>query len=263
MSNLSSSIECADVSYRYPSGLLSLENVNLTVADGEIVAVIGPSGCGKSTLLNLIAGLLHPTSGSISVAGGLPSGRLGRFSYMPQRDLLLPWRSALDNAALLVEIRGESPRAPRDAALVMLKEFGLAGFASARPAELSGGMRQRIALIRTFLPELNVLLDEPFGALDAITRRELWGWLLRIHTSRPRAMLLVTHDVEEAILLADRVYVMSPRPGRTVSEWTIDLPRPRVVSLTTTPDFTALKPRLVEALGQAMGTTAPGSEWAA
>ncbi len=169
------------------------------------------------------------------------NNRLGHFSYMPQRDLLLPWRSALDNAALTVQVQGASRSEGRASARAMLEELGLAGFAGSRPSELSGGMRQRIALIRTFLPAQDVLLDEPFGALDAITRGELQEWLLKLHGVAPRSVLLVTHDLEEAVFLADRVYILSPRPGRILTELRVDLPRPRTLDITATAEFSALK----------------------
>jgi ABC-type nitrate/sulfonate/bicarbonate transport system ATPase subunit len=229
------------VGYRYGNGLLAVEDVDLHVGPSEIVALVGPSGSGKSTLLNIVAGLRRPTSGHVFVRDEELSNRLGHFSYMPQRDLLLPWRSALDNAGLTLEVRGSSRSDARKKAMTVLGEFGLAGFAGSRPAELSGGMRQRIALVRTFLPNQDVLLDEPFGALDAITRGDLQEWLLKLHAVTPRSVLLVTHDLEEAVFLADRVYMLSPRPGRILTELRVDLPRPRTLEITTTAEFSALK----------------------
>ena len=237
-----------DVSFRYHSGLSALEDIDLNLRAGEIVALVGPSGSGKSTLLNVVAGLRQPTGGKVVVRGEELRSRLGHFSYMPQRDLLLPWRSALDNAALTVEVGGASRSDSRRKARLMLEEFGLAEFATSRPDELSGGMRQRIALVRTFLPEKDVLLDEPFGALDAITRGELQEWLLHLHAVAPRAVLVITHDLEEAIFLANRVYLLSPRPGRIVTELRVDLPRPRKLEITTTPEFAALKFALMRTL---------------
>ncbi|MFY9487983.1 MAG: ABC transporter ATP-binding protein [Solirubrobacterales bacterium] len=195
----------------------ALDHFDLTIAEGERVALLGPSGCGKSTLLSLIAGLLTPASGSISVDGAV--------ALMPQSDLLVPWRSALRNAALALEAQGV-PRAEAIArAEPLFARFGLAGFENARAWELSGGMRQRVAFLRTVLTGRPILaLDEPFGALDAITRGEMHEWLGDALAAEPRTVLLVTHDVEEALTLADRVVVMSPRPGRVAAEIAVDRP---------------------------------------
>jgi ABC-type nitrate/sulfonate/bicarbonate transport system ATPase subunit len=248
MDELAPAIDLTDLSFHYPGGLHSLDGVNMTVRPGEIVALIGPSGCGKSTLLNLVAGLIEPSSGRVLLAGDAAGSRLGRFSYMPQHDVLLPWRNALDNAGLLLEIRGASRRDARQAASTMLEQFGLDEFARSLPRRLSGGMRQRVALIRTFLPGLDVLMDEPFGALDAITRGELQEWLLEIQSKTGRSILFVTHDVEEAIYLADRVYLMSPRPGRISWQCDVALPRPRSLSITAAAEFVTVKAELLERL---------------
>jgi ABC-type nitrate/sulfonate/bicarbonate transport system ATPase subunit len=199
----------------------ALRDVSLHVDDGDFVSIVGPSGCGKSTLFNLIAGIVEPTAGAITVdAQTDPAQRLARCGYMFQKDLLFPWRSVLDNAALGLEVAGVCTRdEARSRARQLLPRFGLEGFESHHPAELSGGMRQRVALLRTLLlgrPLL--LLDEPFASLDALTRRELQSWLRATWRSGSRAALLVTHDVREAVNLSDRVYVMSPRPGRIVAE---------------------------------------------
>ena len=175
---------------------------------GEIVAVVGPSGCGKSTLLELVCGLIEPDAGRV---------RAGAAALMPQRDALLPWLSALDNAGLALRVAGASRAAARAAAHEHFAAFGLEGFERARPAALSGGMRQRVAFLRTLLAGRPVLcLDEPFGALDALTRLQMQRWLADALAREPRTVLLVTHDVEEAVLLADRVALLSPRPGRIV-----------------------------------------------
>jgi len=197
----------------------ALRGVTLRVAPGEIVAVVGPSGCGKSTLLELVCGLIAPDAGRISA---------GRAALMPQRDALLPWLSALDNAALALRVAGASRAVARAAAHEHFAAFGLEGFERARPAALSGGMRQRVAFLRTLLAGRPVLcLDEPFGALDALTRLQMQRWLAGALAREPRTVLLVTHDVEEAVLLADRVVLLSPRPGRIVSVLDVDVPRPR------------------------------------
>jgi NitT/TauT family transport system ATP-binding protein len=184
-----------------------------------MLAVVGPSGCGKSTLLELICGLQAPDQGRVACAPAV---------LMPQHDLLLPWLSALDNAALALRIARLSRAQARDRAAELFAELGLDGFQGAYPAELSGGMRQRVAFLRTLLSGKPVLcLDEPFGALDAITRGEMQEWLARTLAREPRTVVLVTHDVEEAIVLADRVVVLSPRPGRVIEELEVGLPRPR------------------------------------
>jgi NitT/TauT family transport system ATP-binding protein len=193
--------------------------VSLHAAHGELLAVVGPSGCGKTTLLELVCGLQHPNGGSIACAPAV---------LMPQRDLLLPWLSALDNAALALRIARVARAQARERAAALFAEMGLEGFERAHASELSGGMRQRVAFLRTLLSGKRVLcLDEPFGALDAITRAEMQDWLAGALAREPRTVVLVTHDVEEAIVLADRVAVLSPRPGRVVEELEVDLPRPR------------------------------------
>ena len=197
----------------------ALAGMSLHAAPHEVVAVVGPSGCGKTTLLELVCGLQRPDSGTVQAAPA---------ALMPQRDLLLPWLSAIDNAGLALRARGISRENARQAAAPWLERFGLERFERTRPAELSGGMRQRVSFLRTLLAGKPVLaLDEPFAALDAITRQEMQGWLAHVLESEPRTVVLVTHDVEEAVMLGDRVVVMSQRPGHTISEIEVTLPRPR------------------------------------
>ncbi len=224
----------------------ALEGVDLDVLAGEVVAVVGPSGCGKSTLLELFAGLQSPDEGEIR-GGGLET-----CAFMPQRDLLLPWRDGLGNAALALECKGVSRSAARRAAAPLFERFGLAEFERSYPRELSGGMRQRVAFLRTLLAGRPVLLlDEPFAALDSITRGSMQEWLAEALAGEPRTVVLVTHDVEEALFLADRVAVMSPRPGRIVDELKVPFKRPRKRRETvTSQDFAELKERALEALGQ-------------
>ncbi|HEM62506.1 MAG TPA: ABC transporter ATP-binding protein, partial [Chloroflexi bacterium] len=213
------------------------------------VVVIGPSGCGKSTLLNIVCGLLQPDSGEILLDGRPIADRTGLLGYMLQKDLLLPWRRVLDNVILGPEISGESREEARQEARELVPLFGLEGFEQSYPAALSGGMRQRAALLRTFLSRKNVmLLDEPFGALDALTRRQLQQWLLDVWSRFGQTIIFVTHDVEEAIYLADRVYVMTPRPGRIGLELDIPLGRPRRRELVTSSQFGELKGELLAAL---------------
>jgi ABC-type nitrate/sulfonate/bicarbonate transport system ATPase subunit len=230
-------LHIAGVTRRYRR-VTALECVDLRVGRDEVVAVVGPSGCGKSTLLELIAGLQEPDEGTVLAAES---------SYMPQRDLLLPWRNALSNAALALECEGVPRTEARRRAEPLFERFGLAEFEYARPAELSGGMRQRVAFLRTLLPGRPVLLlDEPFGSLDSITRASMQRWLSDALAQEPRTVVLVTHDVDEAVFLADRVVVLSPRPGRVVAEIDVELERPRDV---TSPEFGAVKRRALEALG--------------
>src|SRR4051794_40290469 len=225
------------VTRRY-GALTALAGIDLTLRGGELTAVVGPSGCGKSTLLELVAGLQEPDEGVVE--------RHAACAYMPQRDLLLPWRDALANAALALECEGVARAEARRRAEPLFERFGLAEFERARPAELSGGMRQRVAFLRTLLPGRPVLLlDEPFGALDSITRATMQRWLAEALKQEPRTVVLVTHDVDEAVFLGDRVVVLSPRPGRVVAEVEVDLAERDV----TSPEFGTIKRRALEALG--------------
>ena len=227
---------------------VALDGLDLTVGAGEVVAVVGASGCGKSTLLEILAGLQEPDSGTIALGA---EARMRTCAFMPQRDLLLPWRDALGNAGLALECAGASRDEARRAAAPLFERFGLGEFEAAYPRELSGGMRQRVAFLRTLLagrPAL--LLDEPFASLDAITRAGMQEWLADALVAEPRTVVLVTHDVEEALYLADRVAVLSPRPGRVVSELAVDLERPRPRRETvTSAEFGALRQQALEALG--------------
>src|SRR5262245_60033116 len=207
---------------------------------GEVVGLVGPSGCGKSTLLELVAGLLDPTRGAIEVGGeSAADQRLRKAVLLPQRDLLLPWMSAIDNAALAPRNRGASRERARAEARPLFERFGLAGFEQSRPGELSGGMRQRVAFLRTLLAGKPVLLlDEPFASLDAISRGEMQQWLAAALATDRRTTVLVTHDVEEALYLSDRVAVLSSRPATVVEE--LRSPSPRAserVEAVTSPEF--------------------------
>ncbi len=207
---------------------LVLDEISFNVEDGEFVSIIGPSGCGKSTLLNIIAGLERPDSGDVLVEGEPAGRRLGHVGYMQQKDLLLPWRTVLDNAILGLELQGVPRRQARTRALELTEYFGLKGYESQYPFALSGGMRQRAAFLRTILLNQDViLLDEPFGALDALTRVQMQEWLLDLWESLGKTIVLITHDVDEAILLSDRVYVLTARPGRITMDVAVDLSRPR------------------------------------
>jgi ABC-type nitrate/sulfonate/bicarbonate transport system ATPase subunit len=222
--------------------VVALERLSLDAAAGEVLAVVGPSGCGKSTLLELVCGLQTPDAGTVSSPPAV---------LMPQRDLLLPWLSALDNAALALRVAGSDRDRARARARPLFERFGLEGFETARPSELSGGMRQRVAFLRTLLAGHPVLsLDEPFGALDALTRLQMQDWLAGALAAEPRTVMLVTHDVEEAVILADRVVVLSPRPGRVVDTLEVEAPRPRG---RTDPELVALRERALGALRSGAG----------
>jgi ABC-type nitrate/sulfonate/bicarbonate transport system ATPase subunit len=228
----------------------ALRDFSLKVMPGEFVTVIGASGSGKSTLFNLCAGLLEPDEGYIEVDGSRPQSRLGLLGYMPQRDMLLPWRSVLDNVLLPKDIKRVPRGDSRQEALAMFHRFGLESFEHDYPSSLSGGMRQRAALLRTWLTGCDtLLLDEPFGALDALSRKELQDWLLKVWQEFGRTVVFITHDVEEAVYLADRVVVLSARPGTVKRELTVDLPRPRRQGMVAEAGFGALVRELLEELG--------------
>jgi ABC-type nitrate/sulfonate/bicarbonate transport system ATPase subunit len=228
----------------------ALRDISLKVMPGEFVTIIGASGSGKSTLFNLCVGLLEPDEGSIVIDGDQAQSRLGMLGYMPQRDLLLPWRTVLDNVLVPLDITGVPRRESREQALEMFQRFGLEGFERDYPASLSGGMRQRAALLRTWMTGCRtLLLDEPFGALDALTRKELQDWLLGVWQDYGRTVVFITHDVEEAVYLADRVIVLSSRPGTVKRELAVDLARPRRQRMVAEPGFGGLVTGLLSDLG--------------
>jgi len=243
-------VELRDVAHRF-GALEVIANIDLTIGAGEVVGLVGPSGCGKSTLLELIGGLREPLRGEITVAGvDEAPHRLDRAAHMPQRDLLLPWLTAIDNAALAPRNRGASKREARELAAPLFKRFGLAGFESTRPAQLSGGMRQRVAFLRTLLADKPLLLlDEPFASLDAITRSEMQEWLAQALAVEPATAIVVTHDVEEALYLCDRVAVLSARPARVLGTVRSPAPRQRPRRETvTSPEFATVRERALELL---------------
>ena len=230
-----------------------LRDINIHVPAGGFVTVLGPSGSGKSTLLGILAGLEQPDAGKVTLTSseaGIPLAQpLGQIGYMPQRDLLLPWRNALDNAVAGLEVRGISHAEAHALALPLFNEFGLSGFAHSYPHELSGGMKQRVSFLRSALMSRGLmLLDEPFGGLDAITRASMQEWLHDAAGRLGSTFILVTHDVDEAITLSDRVYVLSPRPATVVGTLEIDIPRPRSVDTIQDERFASYRRQLLEML---------------
>lgn len=252
------SVELAGVEVAWPSPddtgpVVVLDGFDLNVEPGSFTCLVGPSGCGKSTVLRVLAGLVAPDAGEARVGGVDVAGRPGACAWSPQRDDLLPWRRVLGNATLGAELAGR-PRAEAEAAArPLLERFGLAGLERSWPSELSGGMRQRLAVLRTFLVDRPVLLlDEPFGALDALTRSRMQAWLQEVWLAAPgfqRTVVLVTHDVEEALLLGDRVVVLSERPATIVADLPVSFDRPRPRALVTEPAFVRQRADLLAALG--------------
>ncbi|CAH2761253.1 ABC transporter ATP-binding protein [Erysipelothrix amsterdamensis] len=215
-----------------------LDDVSVTLNQGEVVCILGESGVGKTTLFNVIAGLLHPDKGSVSLHKQDITGTTGHVSYMLQKDLLLPYKTVIDNASLPLRIQGKSKVESREEALKYFVTFGLEGTEDLYPAQLSGGMRQRVAFLRTFLFSDNVaLLDEPFSALDTITKHQMQTWYLDIMSQLNLSTFFITHDIDEAILLSDRIYVLSGKPGKITYELIIDTPKPRNEDFLLTDEF--------------------------
>jgi len=235
-----------DITQRFGE-TLALSATNLAIAPAEFVSVVGPSGCGKSTIFNIIAGVLEPSSGTVTIDGKDVTGRAGHVGYMLQKDLLLPWRTVIDNIVLGAIMKGGASEAQRREGAALARRYGLGDFINHYPAALSGGMRQRVALMRTLAMHHDVmLLDEPFGALDSQTRLSMQQWLLDVWAEQRRTIVFVTHDIDEAIFLADRVMVMSPRPGRIQETLTVPIERPRPMSCLTSKTFIELKGRILE-----------------
>ncbi|MGI6587434.1 MAG: ABC transporter ATP-binding protein [Peptococcia bacterium] len=228
---------------------LVLDRISLQVAEGEFVSIVGPSGCGKSTLFNLISGLEKPDQGQILLRGREVTGERGHVSYMLQKDLLLPWRTVLDNCILGLELQGYSREECRKKAQALLEEFALSTYSQNYPQTLSGGMRQRVAFLRTMLANKEVLLlDEPFGSLDAYTKSEMHEWLMSVWDKYRSTILFITHDIEEALLLSDRIYVLSSQPARVKLILKINLPRPRSREMLVSEEFNKLKKQLLHSL---------------
>ena len=226
-----------------------LENINLEIKTGSFVSIIGPSGCGKSTICNLIAGVEKPDQGDILVDGSSILAQPGHVGYMPQKDLLLPWRTLLDNVSLGSDVRRIDKRESRKIARNWLNRFGLGAFTEHYPHQLSGGMRQRGALLRTFLfGQATLVLDEPFGALDALTRREMQEWLLNVWSESNPTVVFITHDIDEAMLLSDEVIVLSQRPAQVLEKITVPFSRPRKPDVLLSGEALAVKKRLLDLL---------------
>ena len=248
MQSASTKLSIGDLNVRFGS-VVALKDVSLDIADGEFVCILGASGCGKSTLFNVVSGLLKATSGKIVLDGQDVSNRPGQVGYMLQKDLMLPWRTVLGNITLAASLTRGATAKDRDEAAELASRYGLGDFLNHYPHALSGGMRQRVAMMRTIAAGRQVmLLDEPFGALDAQTRLGMQQWLLQLWRDLKRTILFVTHDVDEAIYLADRIVVMTPRPRRIADILTVDLPRPRPLEVLTTDTFVGLKRQIMQHL---------------
>ncbi len=223
-----------------------LNNISINLNDNEFVSLIGPSGSGKSTIFNIIAGLLKPDKGHIYIEGKDCTGETGKISYMYQKDLLLPWKKIIDNVALPFIIKGDSKKEAREKVSEYFDIFGLEGFEYKYPFQLSGGMRQRAALMRTYMFSKDIiLLDEPFGGLDAITKTKMQHWLLKIFRKLKASILFITHDIEEAVFLSDRIYILSDRPASIKKEVFIGMERPRVKEIITTKNFNSYKKQII------------------
>jgi ABC-type nitrate/sulfonate/bicarbonate transport system ATPase subunit len=225
----------------------ALAPTTLEVEDGEFASIVGPSGCGKSTLFNIISGLLRPTAGRVFLDEQDVTGQTGRVGYMLQKDLLLPWRTVTQNIVLGAALTGRVTRRDKEEAVALARRYGLGDFVDHYPHTLSGGMRQRVALMRTLAVHKDVmLLDEPFGALDSQTRLRMQQWLLDVWHEQERTILFITHDVDEAIFLSDRVHVMSARPGAFRASFDIELPRPRSIDILTSAPFIEMKREILQ-----------------
>lgn len=247
------SVSVSGVVHKF-ANLEVISSIDLNIAEGEFVSIVGPSGCGKTTLLNIIAGLVPLQTGEVSIFGTKPSEGRHDVAYMLARDSLLPWRRTLENAEFGARIRGMDPKVRRERARSLLKEVGLGAFEDKYPKELSHGMRQRVALARTFcLDAALLLMDEPFGALDAQTKLQLEEVLLSLWNDQRRTVIFITHDLSEAIALSDRVIVMAARPGKIIADLRIDLPRPRSVrKLQSTPRYHEIYSDIWSKLEQAL-----------
>jgi len=226
--------------------MLIIDDISLELKENEFVTLIGPSGCGKSTIFNMISGLIHIDSGKVLIDGKECTGKTGKVSYMYQKDLLLPWQKIIDNTALPLRIRGYNRKDSHQRVKKYFKLFGLEGFEYKYPHQLSGGMRQRAALMRTYMNSKDIiLLDEPLGGLDAITRFKMQNWLLGVLEKLQVSILFITHDIEEAIFLSDRIYVLSNRPAKIKKEIVVDLLKPRNREIITSKKFNEIEKEIL------------------
>ena len=231
------------------STLNIFSEINLTVNNGQLISLIGPSGCGKSTLLNIIAGIEVQDKGDIYIDKSLEANRLGVCGYLQQKDLLLPWRNILDNVILGSELKGENKKESLYKAKKYLDRFGLKGFEYEYPHNLSGGMRQRASFLRTLLADQKLfLLDEPFSALDSLNRSKMQDWLLNIKKELYKTIILVTHDIDEAILLSDKIYVMSNIPAQIILTENINYPRVNTTTMLSDDNYFKTKKNIMDAL---------------
>lgn len=243
---MSELLEVRDVSFAYNESAVILKDVSVTLREGEIVCLLGVSGGGKTTLFNIIAGLVRPDKGSVLLRGEDITGQSGKVSYMLQKDMLLPYRTVEDNVALPLIIKGTKKKEARRIVGGYFRQFGIDGRQKKYPAELSGGMRQRAALLRTYLFSADVaLLDEPFSALDAITKDDMHRWYLDVMENIRLSTIFITHDIDEAIMLSDRIYLLGGRPGEIKDEIVISEPKPRRADFNLTDDFLVYKRRII------------------
>lgn len=248
-------LEFNHVAFRYDSEKNILDDINFQVNDGEFISIIGPSGSGKSTLFRLIAGLEQPTDGEILLNGKNVKKRLGQVGYMPQQDLLMPWRTIMENAVLPLQIKGVKKEEAQDQVLKLLDDFGLGGVENVYPSDLSGGMRQRVSFLRTILGGSNIfLLDEPFSSLDAITRLTMQEWLIGQWEKWQKTILFITHDVDEALFLSDRILVLIQKSNPSIQEVKVPLGRPRRIRDLSRAEIVTLKEQLIEQLRPEVGS---------
>ncbi len=244
---MSELLEVRDVSFSYNESPVILKDVSVTLREGEIVCLLGVSGGGKTTLFNIIAGLVRPDKGSVLLRGEDITGQSGKVSYMLQKDMLLPYRTVEDNVALPLIIKGTKKKEARRIVGGYFRQFGIDGRQKKYPAELSGGMRQRAALLRTYLFSADVaLLDEPFSALDAITKADMHRWYLDVMENIRLSTIFITHDIDEAVMLSDRIYLLGGRPGEIKDEIVISEPKPRRADFNLTDDFMVYKRRIIK-----------------